>query len=176
MQKSARILGKDYGLTGQEMNYILMKEGFLEGEPGNYNLTEKGLKFAHEKDFHRGPGGYSMYNRYWTTRTYDDSISQELNITDDLISDVRAELAERRKFNRLNNIAESYVDMKDDLSKISEKQPNESIDLIKKIGLIGIGIICVAGIGYGIYKLVPRIKKRNKRISEAEEKTENEDN
>lgn len=74
MVKSARILGKDYGLTAQEMNQLLKDQGFLDGNPGEYFVTEKGAPFAKEIDFHRGSGGYAQYNRYWTERTWDESI------------------------------------------------------------------------------------------------------
>lgn len=84
MQVSARILGQDYGLNAQEMNRVLVKEGFLTGQPGDYSLTEKAMNFAKEQDFHRGTGGYSWYNRYWTTRTFDDSIKKLLNVTPEL--------------------------------------------------------------------------------------------
>ncbi len=83
MRKSARILGQGYGLTAQELNFVLKEEGFLDGEPGNYTVTEKGEKYAEEQDHHRGTGGYAHYNRYWTIRTWDDGITDELEITED---------------------------------------------------------------------------------------------
>ena len=97
MKKSARILGQDYGLTGQEMNYILEKKGFLEGNPGDYSVTDKGQSFAEEQDFHRGTGGYAQYNRYWTTRSWDDSITDELDINDDLKREARLAIAESKR-------------------------------------------------------------------------------
>jgi len=66
MRKSARILGQEYGLTAQEMNFVLKEEGFLDGEPGNYTVSEKGKKYSEEQDHHRGTGGYAYYNRNWT--------------------------------------------------------------------------------------------------------------
>jgi hypothetical protein len=78
MRKSARILGQEFGLTSQEMNFVLKEEGYLDGEPGNYFITEKGEKYAEEQDYHRGTGGYAHYNRYWTTRTWDDGITDGL--------------------------------------------------------------------------------------------------
>lgn len=63
MGKSARILGEELGLTAQEMNQLLKDQDLLEGDPDAYAVTEKGIKFAKETDFHRGPGGYSCYNR-----------------------------------------------------------------------------------------------------------------
>ena len=65
MNKSARVLGQEIGLTAQEMNQLLKAEGMLEGEPGAYSPTEKGKKYVNETDYHRGPGGYSWYNRDW---------------------------------------------------------------------------------------------------------------
>jgi len=89
MRKSARVLGEDYGLTAQEMNFVLKEEGFLEGESGNYVITEKGEEYANEQDHHQGTGGYAHYNRYWTTRTWDDGITDELNITEDRKNEIR---------------------------------------------------------------------------------------
>ena len=96
MQKSATALGCEYGVSGQEMNRILAKQGFLEGSPGSYSVTEKGLPYAVETDHHRGTGGYECYNRYWTTRTFDDSIKDVLNVTDELKHEVRREVAADR--------------------------------------------------------------------------------
>ena len=97
MRKSARILGKENCLTSQEMNYILKKEGFLSGNTGEYSVTDKGEPFAEEKDFHRGTGGYDHYNRYWSNRTWDESIENELNITDDMKKEARNAVAKARK-------------------------------------------------------------------------------
>ena len=97
MRKSARILGQDYGLTAQEMNYVLREKGFLDGNPGGYSVTEQGQPFAEEQDFHRGTGGYDYYNRYWTTRSWDESITNELDVTDDLKHEARAAVAASKR-------------------------------------------------------------------------------
>ena len=64
MQVSATILGKDYGVNGEEMNRILVKQGFLRGQPGNYSVTEKALKYATEKDKFLGLLLTSLFNCY----------------------------------------------------------------------------------------------------------------
>lgn len=89
--RSARILGRDHGLNAIEMNLALKAHGFLEGEPGVYRVTEKGLPFATETFESRGTGGYPQYNRRWQTRTWDPSIADQLDITDELKQSVRAE-------------------------------------------------------------------------------------
>lgn len=78
MGKSARILGRDFGLTAREMNALLKEHGYLSGEPGAYGMTEKGLKYGSEDDHRRGTGGYTQYNPQWTTRTWSDDISAAL--------------------------------------------------------------------------------------------------
>jgi hypothetical protein len=97
MRKSARILGQDYCLTAQEMNFVLKEEGYLDGEPGNYTVTEKGEKYAEERDYHRGTGGYAHYNRNWSTRTWSDEIQNELDITAERRSEIRQAIALAKK-------------------------------------------------------------------------------
>ena len=89
--RSARILGQDHGLNAGEMNLALKARNFLVGEPGAYRVTEKGLPFATETFETRGTGGYPQYNPSWETRTWDPSITDQLNITDELKQAVRAE-------------------------------------------------------------------------------------
>ena len=97
MAKSATALGKDYNLSSQEMNYVLKKQGFLDGAPGDYSVTNKGRAYAETKDFHRGTGGYSIYNRHYSTRSWDESIKDELDITDEIKAEARAAIADARR-------------------------------------------------------------------------------
>lgn len=190
MQVSATILGKDYGVNGEEMNRILVKQGFLTGQPGNYSVTEKALEYAIEKDFHKGTGGYSQYNRYWTTRTFDDSIKKALDVTPKLIEDVRKELSEERAIRYAVQAAERAKANADFLAKEAAKKAvveaaekaaqSKKIFIIKckKVGLIGTIIAGIFVGGYSIYKLTPKIKrwweshkKDKKKTSKVEEKS-----
>ena len=45
-------------------------------------MTELGDLYGATKHCHRGCGGSAQYNRYWSERTYDESIRDVLNITD----------------------------------------------------------------------------------------------
>lgn len=171
MQVSARILGQDYGLTAEEMNRVLVKLGFLEGTPGDYSLTKKALQYAVEKDFHRGTGGYSCYNRYWTTRTFDDSIKEALDISPELISEVRDEIAKAHAAKYAAQAAARAQADAEFLAKqaaektareAAEKAAIETEELIAKWKIAG-KIVLVAGgvliVGYGVYKITPYIKK-----------------
>ena len=171
MQMSARILGQEYGLTAEEMNCVLVKLGFLKGSPGDYSLTEKALQYAIEQDFHRGTGGYSCYNRYWTTRTFDESIKQVLDVSSELISEVRDEIATARAARYAAQAAARAQANAEFLAKqaakkaaaeVAERAAIETEELIAKwktackIGLMIGGVLIV---GYGVYKIMPKVKK-----------------
>lgn len=181
MQISARILGQEYGVTGAEMNRILVKLGFLKGQPGNYSITEKAMKYAIEKDFHRGTGGYAQYNRYWTTRTFDESIKNALDITPQIIQEVRKEMADERAVRCAIQAAERAKANSDFLAKqaaeraiveATELAARAKMDTVKKAGLAGTVIICVFAGGYGVYKLAYKIKARKAQKSQLKEECE----
>ena len=46
MGKSARVLGWEFGRNAREMNALLKQQGYLDGEPGAYGLTEKGKQYG----------------------------------------------------------------------------------------------------------------------------------
>ncbi|MGX8700527.1 hypothetical protein [Caproiciproducens sp.] len=162
MRKSVRMLGSEYGLTSQEMNYILKEEGYLSGEAGEYSVTDKGAPFAEEEDFHRGTGGYAHYNRYWTTRTWDESLKDELNITADMKKAAKNAVAETRR--------QHWDDIKEARSEADAafleryKQNGENDNTLDDSSdddsnLSGAGLI-IGGLivlGYGVYKAVPHV-------------------
>ena len=172
MYISATDLGRKYGINAMEMNKILEKEGFLEGEPGDYYPTEKGKDFVQEEYHHRGNGGYSTYNRYWTTRKFDDSIEAFLDIDDELIKQVKQELAERRADQRrkYEEMTVSFEEVRN--NEIKEEgyyeYPHNTLEeidfeILKKAGLIGGAIILVGLASYGIYKCIPKVKEWNEK-------------
>lgn len=169
MQVSARILGQDYGLTAEEMNRVLLKQGFLQGTPGDYSVTQKALQYAVEKGFHRGTGGYACYNRYWTTRTFDDSIKEALDVSIDLINEVRSEMAEDRAARYAAQTASRAQANAGFLAKqaaekaaqeTAERAAIETEELITRLKQTGKTSLIVGGIiivGYGIYTSNMRI-------------------
>ena len=154
MGKSARILGQEYGLTAQEMNFILKEEGYLDGEPGSYTVTEKGEKYATEEDHHRGTGGYARYNRYWTTRTWNEEITDELDITDDRKKELRQAISVAKQKIYESAEDEKSFEMSDNDTYVSEENDDDSDALV-----VAIGALLLAASAYGIYKAAPYIKK-----------------
>ena len=61
MRKSARCLGRDVGLNAEEVNVWLKEEGYLEGEPGDYRVTEKGRPYATQRHWETGSLNHAGY-------------------------------------------------------------------------------------------------------------------
>lgn len=61
MRKSARYLGRDVGLNAEEVNVWLKEEGYLEGEPGDYRVTEKGRPYATQRHWETGRPNHAGY-------------------------------------------------------------------------------------------------------------------
>ena len=162
MSLSARLLGKRFGLTAQEMNRVLVKRGILQGTPGNYTLTELGKKYACVRDFHRGCGGYDFYNRYWETISYDESILDILNITDEVRKEAIAEIMDYRALQRAQRELEFAKDEAEQLAK-AQKIIDDQIKRNHNLKIAGVSAAVIIGLavtGVVVYKVVPKIKAR----------------
>lgn len=151
MKKSARILGQDYDLTAQEMNFVLKEEGYLDGEPGGYTVTEKGEKYAEERDYHRGTGGYAHYNRYWTTRTWNDEIQDEINITEERRREIRQAFALAKQKANEQEEEDTGVEYYENSDENTSESNTDAL-------VIAVGAFLAAATTYGIYKASPHIK------------------
>ena len=171
MQVSARYLGQEYGLTAEETNRLLFKQGILTGKPGAYDVTPKGRPYVVTEYYHRGTGGYDHYNRYWSTRTYDENIKEILDFSAENIAEVKKEVADARAARYAKRAAErAEADAEfiakntvEKAKKVMEendvKETLKGYDEYKKMGVIFLIISGVAITGYGIYKVTPKIKK-----------------
>lgn len=154
MSKSATALGQEYGLTAREMNFVLREEGFLGGEPGNYTVTEKGEKFAEEQDYHRGTDGYAYYNRYWTTRTWDNGITEKLDITEDRKKEIRQAIASAKQ--KISKSEEEDITINcDSYGNETADRADDDYDAL----VAAVAVLLIAASSYGIYKATPYIKQ-----------------
>lgn len=151
MSLSARRLGMELGLTAEEMNFLLKEEGFLDGSPNDYYLTEKGKKYALEKYDGNGYGGYAA--RSWSWLEWDESIIDKLNVTDDRKREIREKTAEQRRRRREERNARSEEYWRNVNNKNQESAPVQSTensdDKIKDTLIKG----GIALAGWGIYQL-----------------------
>ncbi len=164
MRKPAKMLGEKYGLKSQEMNYILKEEGYLSGDTGEYAVTDKGSPFAEEKDFHCGTGGYAHYNPFWTTRTWDESIENELNVTADMKEAARNAVAKARR-QHWNDIkaaraeADAAFLKRNEQNDENDNASDESSEDDSNLLIAGLIIGGLIVLGYGVYKAVPHVVK-----------------
>ena len=169
MPLSARIIGQELGLTAQETNVYLQRKGFLDGEPGNYYPTEKGKKYVVEKDFHRGTGGYSRYNRYWAQRTFHESIMEELkDITPETKKEIRDEVALRRAtLARERAEAQKLFEQQqlqkriDEAKQIKEGEILQHKENVKKAITVFVILGIAAAVSYGVYRIVSDKRKKD---------------
>lgn len=80
MKKSAKQLGDMIGKTAQDVNTLLENNGFLEGNPGNYKFTEKGMQYGEEIEKSNGYGGYA--NRNWNFKMWDEEVAYQIGDPD----------------------------------------------------------------------------------------------
>jgi len=152
--RSARILGRDHGLNAVEMNLALKGHGFLDGEPGAYRVTEKGLPFATETFESRGTGGYPQYNPSWETRTWNPKITDELNITDALKQSVRAEASLLRQRQAEARVASSIAGERGGDGGGAARQLD-----VRRL-MIGVAVaLGVTASAYGIWRLYDHRRK-----------------
>lgn len=74
---TARQLSQVLGKTAQEVNKALKDAGLLQGEPGNYELTENGERYAEYQDEDNGYGGRAA--RSWSYRKWDEEVVSKIS-------------------------------------------------------------------------------------------------
>lgn len=119
MSRSTAGLGRELGLNSQETNILLRDAGYLEGEPGDWRLTEKGQEHADQRHWDVPS---SMHAGYLTTR-WDDEVLEDLGEVsperkreiDDEITTRRAEQRRQREERQaeLENLADDDLDDSD---------------------------------------------------------------
>ncbi len=151
MRKSARVLGQEYGLTAQEMNFVLKEEGFLDGNPGNYTVTEKGEKFA---EVNYAGRSYGYCNGGWPTRTWDDGITDGLYITEDRKKEIRQAILIAKQ--KINESEDEGIAMEWDSCS---NEDADTTDARNDALVVAVSVLLVAVSAYGIYKAAPYIKR-----------------
>src|SRR4051794_11908319 len=81
MGMTATQLGSIFGRGARAMNVLLRDHGFLQGAPGDWQLTELGKQFATSVDFDNGYGGYAA--RSWGWLSWSDGVVDALKASID---------------------------------------------------------------------------------------------
>lgn len=155
MSLSAKQLGEKIGLNAQEMNTLLKEEGYLSGEPGNYNVTATGDPYVSEKSWSNGYGGYAA--RGYSYNVWDESILDRLDTSNENLRIIREKTSLERKNRRAEKEKRSqeYWQAHSPLYKKNNVN-EEQLEISGTELIIGIGI--VAGVSYLTYLGYSKIK------------------
>lgn len=155
MSLSAKQLGEKIGLNAQEMNTLLKEEGYLSGEPGNYNVTVTGDSCVSEKSWSNGYGGYAA--RGYSYNVWDESILDRLDTSNENLRIIREKTSLERKNRRAEKEKRSqeYWQAHSPLCKKNNVN-EEQLEISGTELIIGIGI--VAGVSYLTYLGYSKIK------------------
>ena len=151
-KQSARIIGLGLGLTAVETNQLLKEEGFLDGGPGMYTVTEKGRPFADEQHHSRGTGGYARFNPQWEQRTWDPSITDAIDLTAERKQQVR----EAARAVRLQQAAERAAQAVELDRPLADSDDAHGVSQ-RHLAVLVLGLAIASASIYGIYKGAPHL-------------------
>lgn len=149
MRKSARYLGRDVGLNAEEMNVWLKEEGYLEGEPGDYRVTEKGHPYATQRHWETGSPNHAGY----VVTSWEEEILDEMG---PLSPERRRELSDSVAANRAEKKRQrkeweaSLAANGDDSLDDGHRAGNDTFD--SSGGKAGAAAIAVIAVGYLVAK------------------------
>lgn len=154
-------LAWELGMNSQEVNILLRDEGYLEGEPNDWRLTEKGNEYAHQQHWDVSAPRHAGY----IITEWDDRVLEELGqVSPERKQEIRDEIAARRAKQRSQREklqAECEDEAEDDFdSPDCAVADDGDIDIDGKT--VGIAIAVVAGgilLARGIKWAKPRVEK-----------------
>ncbi len=132
-------IGNRIGATAQEVNRLLVDQGFLAGAPGAYGLTEKGTTFGVEalKSNSNLPQA-----RTWTATYWRDDILNELVVTPERLDSVRAALKSERLARSVARMAEQNA------ARVAEQAVQTAA--VAKVAAVRVttrnALVCTAGV------------------------------
>lgn len=161
MVRSTAGLGRELGLNSQEMNILLRDEGYLEGEPGDWKLTDKGRACAGQQHWDVSS---PMHAGYVTTR-WDDEVLENIGpVSPERKQEIRGEIAARRAEQRRQREelqAECEIEAEDGPDSPGYAVADEEdIDIDGKT--VGIAIAVIAGgilLAKGAKRAKPRVEE-----------------
>lgn len=154
MRKSARYLGRDVGLNAEEMNVWLKEDGYLEGEPGDYRVTEKGHPYAKQSHWETGSPNHAGY----VVTSWEEEILDEMG---PLSPERRRELSDAVAANRAEKKRQreeweaSFAANGDDSLYDGQRDGNDASD--SNGGKAAAAAIAAIAVGYLVAK--PRVEK-----------------
>lgn len=164
MGLSAKRLGERIGLTAEQTNVLLKEAGFQKGEAGDYVVTDKGKKYAEEKSWTNGYGGYAA--RGYDYNEWNASIIDKLDTSSANLEKVRKITSQKRKERREKNVNSNFQvtqsdKKRDNYSKKESQKDSDSdydtyydgndYDEVTSFD-VGMSVAALATLGYALYR------------------------
>lgn len=157
---SARSIGKQIGATAMEVNYLLKNQGFLEGEPGAYDLTPKGQEYGVQRSHDNGYSG--TYHVAYDTTHFAPSITEVLDSAPERLAKVREDiLARKQALSAARKAAQAREESRFQAFRASKEAAEIEHEIDRqKMWLVIAGIVVIAGASYVAYKGVQWYKRK----------------
>lgn len=165
VRRSVTALGSRVGLSSREFNVGLKLAGLLEGEPGAWRLTEKGARFAAEHSHDNGYGGYA--HRAWETRSWLETVVEELDLSETGIGQIRQVVADQRLAQKVAREAGTAAAEAAFRSAEAAKRTADAAQAVGTVTRTPVIVGLVAATAYGLYKAVPLIQRRRHQRADA---------
>lgn len=151
-------------LSSQEVNRLLVNQGYLEGDVGEYRLSPKGQELGGHSDHDNGYGGFA--HRQWGWLNFDRSILDELDTSPEAVAEAQREVLDRRHaVQAANKLAQQAAEEKF-LASLEDSDTDEGEWDLKKIAIIlGVTAATIAA-GVGVYKFVQWRKAKKAALDE----------
>lgn len=174
VMRSSTDLGRKLGLSAQEMNVAFKLAGLRDGEPGAWGLTEKGARFAAQHYHDNGYGGYA--HRAWDTTTWLETVTDELDLSQAGIARVRQVIAERKLAQKAaREVATAAAEAAFLRTEVAKHTADAALDVGNATRTNVIVAVGVAVTAYGLYRAVPRVRRRSKERADASQPARNRD-
>jgi hypothetical protein len=153
---SATDIGAHIGLGAQDTNVLLVAQGFLEGKPGEYLLTDLGKQFGHHVSEDNGYGGVAY--RDWYKTYFDESILHALDHSSETVTETKSAAKAARAAARALSVKEGEEYWAEVARKKLANDVSGEIDW-KKVILVAGGVIVVTATTVVIVNYAPAIKR-----------------
>jgi hypothetical protein len=170
--RSARVMAEGHGLTAEQMNILLKEQGYLEGDPGAYRVTEKGEPFAAER-VESSSGGDPSRNPSWGMRTWAPGLEDELDLSHERKREAREIASDQRRQRAEQRVAAAAAAAAPPVSDDGETDDSGlDIDPLKAAAVVTVVIVAGVAVWKGAphakrlwkEKAVPRIRNAKDRV------------
>lgn len=167
VKMSAEVLGRDHGLSAQEMNWVLKLGGVLDGEPGAWGLTEKGARYAAERlDW--------LFDNSWVKRTWGPAVLGELDLSEAGKRRAREAAADWRRAKKLAREAAASAPLVLPVAAENAAAAARTVDP-ETLAKVLLPVLAAGAVGYGLYKTVPSVRRRSQERAGASEQARDRD-